>query len=150
MSGILSLYFQQILKRFWIKYGSKFSSLPDLVLSSTFLYLVQGQPTISSRLTHHNRKKLFSVIINPINIINLQLVTIFTQTCSLLTSIVTTGSIFCRYPFLFFLCYLAFYYYSTTIIRDGFPSANANSVILIRLFLSGTFILPILDFGLRY
>jgi len=54
----------------------------------------------------------------------------FLPTCSLLTSAATTGSIFCRYPFSF-LFYFTSHNYSTTIIRCGFPSANANLVILL-------------------
>jgi len=46
--------------------------LPNLVFPSTFLYFAQGQPFMSSRLTHYNYKTLLSFI-NPINIINLQL-----------------------------------------------------------------------------
>ena len=106
MSGTLALYFQQILKRLWVKYGSKFPSLPDLILSSTFLYFAQGQPIITA-------ENFFFLIINPTNIMNL------------LQAAYSAGTLFV------FSFYLDFHYYSTTIIKDGFPSANANLVILL-------------------
>ena len=75
---------------------------------------------------NHRERSFFPFIINPSNIINLQLIANLTPTCSLLTSIVTTGSIFCRFPFFYFTSRN----YSTTTIRGGSSSANANLVIL--------------------
>jgi len=98
--------------------------------SSSFLCLIQGQPTIFSRSTHH--RELFSLAslhLQPSQHHKLTANSYFLPTCSLLTSIVTTGSIFCQYPSFSF--YLTSHYYSTTIIRCGFSSANANLVILL-------------------
>jgi len=52
--------------------AANFSFLLNSVFPSTFLYLVQGQSYIFSRLTHYYYKTFLSSI-NPINIINLLL-----------------------------------------------------------------------------
>ena len=77
-----------------------------------FHNFIQGQPTVFSKSTHH--RELFSLASlhhQPSQHHKLTTSSYFSPTCSLLTPIVTTGSIFCRYPF-FFLFYLSLLQYN--------------------------------------
>jgi len=68
--------------------------------------------------------------LSPTNIINLQLLR-FSLWHVLSWFLLQQQAVYSAGTLFLFYFILALYYYSTTIIKDGFPSANANLVILL-------------------